>query len=128
MAGLPGQIEETAGTRHTLGVWDGQPEINPDPKSPTEGTYLDPSDIDFFNQLAGGVANANTVTGSTHSGGNTIDGLTYDVHVAGWAVGLSITDSAGKIPGGTTIASIAGDGLSATLSNNASASFGRIAL
>src|SRR5262249_11739196 len=62
---LPGQEFETAGTNHTIDIWDGQPQINPSPKSPTEAPYIDPADPSFLNQLGGGVANATTVVGST---------------------------------------------------------------
>src|SRR5512135_3331825 len=72
---LPGQDFETAGTNHTVGVWDGQPEINPSPKSPTEGPYLDPSDPNYLTQLGGGVVNASTITNSDPLGRPTISDI-----------------------------------------------------
>lgn len=62
-----------------------------------------------------------THTGNTHSS-KTIDTLSANVLQAGWQPGYAITDSAGDLPPGTTIVSVASDGMSAVISNAATAS------
>jgi len=64
---------------------------------------------------------SNNITGSTH-GTTTLDTLSSNVLQAGWNVGMAISSSAGDIPAGTTIVSIASNGLSVTLSQAASGS------
>lgn len=56
-----------------------------------------------------------THTGSTHTT-TTVDTLSANVLQAGWQVGMTISSSAGDIPAGTTIVSIASNGLSLVLS------------
>jgi hypothetical protein len=63
----------------------------------------------------------NTHTGNTH-GSKTVDTLSADALTLGWQVGMTIQSSAGDIPAGTTIVSIASGGLSVTLSNAATGS------
>lgn len=70
---------------------------------------------------------SNTITGNTH-GTATINSLSANALTAGWRPGMTIIDSSGDIPAGTTIVSIAANGLSATLSaaatgTNAGATF-----
>jgi len=57
----------------------------------------------------------NTHTGNTH-GTTTVDNLSANVLQAGWQPGMTIIDSAGDITAGTTIVSIASNGLSLVLS------------
>lgn len=64
---------------------------------------------------------SDTVTGNTQTS-TTIDSLSTDVLNIGWAVGMTITDSAGDIPAGTRIVAIASGGLSVTLSAAATGS------
>lgn len=54
--------------------------------------------------------------GPVATGGKVVAGLSKNVLLAGWRAGMAIHDSAQNIPSGTTIASIASDGLSLTLS------------
>lgn len=60
-------------------------------------------------------------TGNTH-GTVTVDTLSANVILAGWRPGMTITDTAGDIPAGTRIVSIASGGLSLTLSAAATGS------
>lgn len=62
-----------------------------------------------------------TKTGNTHQS-TTIDNLSADVLQAGWCPGMVISDSAGDLPTGTRIVSIAADGLSITISQAATGS------
>jgi hypothetical protein len=56
-----------------------------------------------------------TKTGDTHQS-TTIDNLSANVLQAGWSPGMVISDSAGDLPTGTRIVSIAANGLSITTS------------
>jgi hypothetical protein len=60
-------------------------------------------------------------SGNTHSN-TTVDSLSANVLLAGWQPGMAITDADGDIPPGTTIVSVAADGLSLTLSQAATGS------
>jgi len=60
-------------------------------------------------------------TGNTHSN-TAVDGLSANVLLAGWQPGMKIADADGDIPQGTTIAAIAADGRSLTLSAPATGS------
>jgi len=60
-------------------------------------------------------------TGSTHTSA-LVDTLSANVLLAGWQVGMTIADTNGNIPPGTTIKAIAADGLSLTLSQSATGS------
>ncbi|HYM33408.1 MAG TPA: hypothetical protein VEU47_19065 [Candidatus Cybelea sp.] len=62
-----------------------------------------------------------TVTGDTHSN-TTLDTLSTNVLTAGWKPGMTISSSAGDIPAGTTIKSIAVGGMSVVLSAAATGS------
>ena len=62
-----------------------------------------------------------THTGATH-GTTTIDGLSGDVLAAGWQPGMAITSSGGDLAAGTTIVSIATDGLSVVITPAATGS------
>lgn len=64
---------------------------------------------------------SNTITGNTHSN-KTVDSLSANVLSLGWKPGMTISSSASDIPAGTTIVSIAADGMSLTLSANATGS------
>jgi hypothetical protein len=61
----------------------------------------------------------NTHTGNTHSGTTTIDSLSSNVILAGWEVGDQV--SGPGIPAGTTIVSMASNGLSMVVSNPSTA-------
>lgn len=58
---------------------------------------------------------SNTITGNTHTN-TTLDTLSTNVLQAGWRPGMTISSSAGDIPAGTRIVSIASNGLSLVLS------------
>ena len=60
----------------------------------------------------------NTHTGTTHAS-TLVDGLSANVLQAGWQPGQTIAESHGDIPAGTTIISIAANGLSLVLSQAA---------
>jgi hypothetical protein len=62
-----------------------------------------------------------TLTGNTHTS-TTLDTLSTNVLLAGWQPGMTISSSAGDIPAGTRIVSIAAGGLSLVLSAAASGS------
>jgi hypothetical protein len=123
---LPGQVDAVAGNDHTLDQWIGtvQPLSVSSPPNPaiiTEGPYLqDPVTLATnINQLGGGIASAADETGDSQgAGSNQIKNLAYNVVTAGWAPGMTITDTAEDIVAGTTIKSISSDGLTVTLSQN----------
>lgn len=58
---------------------------------------------------------SSTITGSTHAT-TTVDTLSSNALQAGWNVGMTISSSAGDIPAGTTIVSIAANGTSLVMS------------
>lgn len=65
--------------------------------------------------------NTNIIAGSTHSS-TTVDSLASNVLLSNWQVGATITDAYGDIPPNTTIAAIASNGLSLSLSQAATGS------
>lgn len=79
----------------------------------------------FFGWLDVSGFSDNTKTGSTHSS-TLIDTLSSNVLQAGWQVGMTITGAG--IPANTTIATIAANGLSLTLSQAATATAAGVAL
>lgn len=79
----------------------------------------------FFGWLDVSGFTDNTHTGATHTT-KTIDGLSANVLQAGWMVGMAIAGAG--IPANTVIKTIAGDGLSLTLSNAATATAAGVAL
>jgi hypothetical protein len=64
---------------------------------------------------------SNSITGTTN-GTATLASLSSNVLQAGWNIGMTVSSSAGDIAAGTTIASIASNGLSVTLSQAATGS------
>jgi hypothetical protein len=75
---------------------------------------------------AGGGWASDTATDASRTGNTntskSVTNLSTNVVAAGWWPGMTITDSAGDIPGGTTIFSIGADGTSLTLSQAATGS------
>lgn len=77
------------------------------------GNYIGWLDISGFQST--------TITGTTN-GTVTLSSLSANVLQAGWAAGMTISGSAGDIPAGTTIVSIAANGLSVVMSAAATGS------
>lgn len=80
----------------------------------------------YFGWLDISGLNSTTITGNTTTSSTTVDNLSSNVLQAGWNVGMAF--SATGIPAGTTILSIAADGLSVVISQAATATAAGVAL